>query len=62
MCNSLVNFRSFSFFEGMELLNFTSTVLTEAEKVNFVFCFYVILTKVSVPPEMHELSISVFNC
>ena len=49
-------------FVGVELLTFTPTDLREAENVNFVFCNYIILTKVSVPSEMHELSISVFNC
>ena len=49
-------------FIRMELLNFTLTGLTEAQNVNFVFCTYMILTKVSVPSEMLELSISAFNC
>jgi hypothetical protein len=49
-------------FVGIGLLNLTSTGLTEAENVNFVFSTYVILTEVSVPSEMLEPSISLFNC
>jgi len=32
------------------------------QDVHLVFCNYVILTQVSVAPEMHELSMSTLNC